>query len=147
MEMTELSEYFGLLYIIVFMLMWIFFSLTTKQEIHYRCRIPKWMNFIFWNKAKNGTVPFLSLAITIGLYATVPILLAIKYFNPKVDLDILTFYYLVLPWILIVAPAMIVLEGLASFKKKKRIKAEEEARIKMKKDNWIANNVKKKKKK
>jgi hypothetical protein len=141
-----LSEYRGMLYIIVFMLMWIFFSLTTKQEIHYRCRITKWMNIIFWNKAENGTVPLLSLAVTIGLYATVPMLLAVNYFNPTVDLFVLTFYYLFLPWVLIVTPSMIVLEGLASYKKKKRIKAEEEARIKMKRDNWVANNVKRKKK-
>jgi hypothetical protein len=126
--------------------MWIFFSLTTKEETYYKCKIPKWMNIFFFNKAKNGTVPLLSLAVTIGLYTTVPILLAVNYFNPTVDLFVLTFYYLFLPWVLIATPFMIVLEGVASSKKKKRIKEEEEARIKMKRDNWIANNVKKKKK-
>lgn len=146
METKELSEYRGMLYIIIFMLIWIFFSLTTKEETHYRCRIPKWMNIFFWNKAKNGSVPILSLALTIGLYATVPILLAVKYFNPKVNLYVLTFYYLFLPWVLIITPFLTVLDGFTGYKKKKRIKAEEDARVKRKKGKWIASNVKKKKK-
>ena len=105
------------------------------------------MNIIFWNKAKNGTVPLLSIVGTIELYATVPILLAMKYFNPKLDLDVLSVYYLLLPWGVIVMPSILVCDWFASYKKKKRIKAEDEERIKMKRDNWIANNVKKKKKK
>ena len=147
MKTLLLSEYRGLLGTIILMLVWISLSLTTKEEYHYRYRIPKWMNIIFWNKAKNGTVPLLSIVGTIELYATVPILLAMKYFNPKLDLDVLSVYYLLLPWGVIVMPSILVCDWFASYKKKKRIKAEDEERIKMKRDNWIANNVKKKKKK
>lgn len=127
--------------------MWILFSLTTKEEFYYQCKIPKWMNIFFWYKAKNGTVPLLSLIIAIELYATVPIILTLKYFNPKLDLIALSGYYLFLPCSMVIMPSIMVLDGVANYKKKKRIKAEEEARVKRKKDNWIANNVKKKKKK
>ncbi|ETA80064.1 hypothetical protein T472_0213855 [Youngiibacter fragilis 232.1] len=147
MNTPVLSEYRGLLGTIIFISLLILFSLTSKDEYFYRYKISKRMNIIFWNKAKNGTVPILSLAISIGLYTTVPILLVIKYFNPKSNLDTLTLYYLFIPLVLILTPSIMVMDGLASYKKKKRIKAEEEARIKMKRDNWIANNVKKKKKK
>lgn len=147
MKTPVLSEYRGLIVIIILMLVWISLSITTKYEYFYNYRIPKWMNIIFLNSAKNGTVPLLSFVGTIQLCSTVPILLAVKYFNPKLDLNVLSAYYLLLPWGVIVMPSILVCDWFANSKKKKRIKAEEEARIKMKRDNWIANNVKKKKKK
>jgi cbb3-type cytochrome oxidase subunit 3 len=127
------------------MLVWISGATTVNYDYNFRCYIPKWMNIIFWYKAKNGTVPLISLVATIELYATVPLLIAMKSLNPKLDLDVLTLYYLLIPWLLIVTPSILICDWYAGYKKKKKNEADEKARVQKKKDNWIANNVKKKK--
>lgn len=142
METSEMRELF---LIIIVMVVWLSLILTSKYDYNYRCRIPKWMNIFFWNKAKNETVPFLAIVGTILLYIMVPLLLIMNYINPELDLGEISVYYLFIPW-LVIMPLILLYDGIASYKKKKRIKAEEEARTKRKKDNWIANNVKKKKK-
>ncbi|MBW8308474.1 MAG: hypothetical protein K0M45_02350 [Candidatus Paracaedibacteraceae bacterium] len=145
MKSSLLSEYRGLLITIILMLVWISGATTVNYDYNFRCYIPKWMNIIFWYKAKNGTVPLISLVATIELYATVPLLIAMKSLNPKLDLDVLTLYYLLIPWLLIVTPSILICDWYAGYKKKKKNEADEKARVQKKKDNWIANNVKKKK--